>query len=89
VRKDPYANAHRVVPVVEKEAQNKGLYLNPLDYNQPLSKGIYQSKDIQRAEKAKQMQQLHNSKNQENTLNDAEGAKKLAPTSQLKPFTTK
>ena len=29
IRKDAYANAHRVQPVVEKEPENKGKYLNP------------------------------------------------------------
>jgi hypothetical protein len=31
IRKDAYANAHRVQPVVEKEAENKGKYLNPVE----------------------------------------------------------
>jgi len=40
VRKDKYAEAHRVVPEVEKEAEFKGRYLHPLEWNQPESKGI-------------------------------------------------
>lgn len=32
VRHDAYANAHRIVPVVEKEAKNKGKYLAPSVY---------------------------------------------------------
>ncbi|PZF72541.1 autotransporter outer membrane beta-barrel domain-containing protein [Taibaiella soli] len=31
IRQDAFANAHRVVPVVEKEAENKGKYLNPVE----------------------------------------------------------
>jgi hypothetical protein len=31
IRKDAYANAHRVQPEVEKEANNKGKYLNPVE----------------------------------------------------------
>lgn len=40
VRKDKYAEAHRVVSEVEKEPEFKGRYLHPLEWNQPESKGI-------------------------------------------------
>lgn len=32
VRHDKYADAHRVVPVVEKEKENRGKYLNPVEF---------------------------------------------------------
>jgi pyruvate formate-lyase activating enzyme-like uncharacterized protein len=35
VRKDPFANANRVVDVVEKPAQEKGTYLHPELYGMP------------------------------------------------------
>ncbi len=35
VRHDAYANAHRIVPEVEKESYNKGRYLDPADYGKP------------------------------------------------------
>ncbi|MBS1778015.1 MAG: hypothetical protein JST70_01735 [Bacteroidetes bacterium] len=47
IRKDPYANAHRVVEEVEKEAPNKGKYLHPVEYGQPASKGIDYDKLLQ------------------------------------------
>lgn len=37
IRQDAYANAHRVVPVVEKEAENKGKYLNPVELGKDAS----------------------------------------------------
>ncbi|MBE0650038.1 MAG: hypothetical protein IH595_04270 [Bacteroidales bacterium] len=40
IRHDPYANAHRVVPVVEKSAKEKGHYLDYKEYNQPFAKSI-------------------------------------------------
>lgn len=40
VRNDKYANAHRVVPEVEKEPQFKGHYLHAAEWNQPESKSI-------------------------------------------------
>lgn len=40
VRHDKFADAHRVVPEVEKEAAFKGRYLHPEEWNQPASKGI-------------------------------------------------
>jgi len=40
IRNDKYAQAHRVVAEVEKEADYKGYYLHPQEWNQPLSKGI-------------------------------------------------
>ncbi|MFZ1730459.1 MAG: hypothetical protein WBQ23_10265 [Bacteroidota bacterium] len=40
VRNDPYAQEHRVVPEVDKEPENRGSYLNPLEWKQPMEKGI-------------------------------------------------
>jgi hypothetical protein len=40
IRKDPYANAHRVVPEVDKVGQDVGKYLHPLEWGQPASKGV-------------------------------------------------
>lgn len=40
VRKDPYANANRVVDVVEKSAEEKGKYLHPELYGKPSKLGI-------------------------------------------------
>jgi len=40
VRKDVFANAHRVVPEVEKESANKGKYVHPLEYGKPESQQI-------------------------------------------------
>ena len=45
IRKDPYANAHRVQPVVEKSAKEKGHYLHYKEYNQPIEKSIRAVKD--------------------------------------------
>lgn len=38
VRQDPWANANRIVPEVEKPANERGTYLNPEVYGQPESK---------------------------------------------------
>lgn len=40
IRRDAYADAHRVIPEVEKEPANKGKYLHPVELGQPASKGI-------------------------------------------------
>jgi hypothetical protein len=40
VRHDKFADAHRVVPEVEKETEFKGYYLHPTEWNQPEAKGI-------------------------------------------------
>ncbi len=40
IRKDAYANAHRVVPEVEKEASNKGKYLTPAEFGKTQDKQI-------------------------------------------------
>jgi hypothetical protein len=40
IRNDKYAQAHRVVPVVDKEPQNKGKYLHPVENGKPASAGI-------------------------------------------------
>lgn len=41
IRQDAWANAHRIIPEVEKEAVNKGKYLTPEVFNQPKEKGIH------------------------------------------------
>jgi hypothetical protein len=40
VRKDKFANAHRVVPETAKEPANIGKYLHPSEFGKPLSDGI-------------------------------------------------
>jgi hypothetical protein len=40
IRKDPYANAHRIQPVEEKAKADRGRYLDPELYGQPRSKTI-------------------------------------------------
>lgn len=40
IRKDAYAEKHRVQVEVEKAPQDRGLYVNPDVYNQPADKGI-------------------------------------------------
>jgi hypothetical protein len=40
VRHDKWADAHRVVAEVEKETENKGKYLNPIEFGQPAEKQI-------------------------------------------------
>ncbi len=40
IRQDKYANAHRVVPEVEKEPEFKGRYLHAAEWGQPESKSI-------------------------------------------------
>ncbi|MES2703569.1 MAG: hypothetical protein V4649_13080 [Bacteroidota bacterium] len=40
IRKDTYANAHRVVPVTEKAAKDKGKYLNAKEFGKDPSKQI-------------------------------------------------
>ena len=40
VRQDAYAQKHRIPNTVEKEAENKGKYLNPESFDLPKSKGI-------------------------------------------------
>jgi len=40
VRQDSYANAHRVVPEVEKEPEFKGKYLYPVEMGKKISQGI-------------------------------------------------
>jgi hypothetical protein len=37
IRQDAYANAHRVQPEVDKEPENKGLYLHPLEMGKDVS----------------------------------------------------
>jgi hypothetical protein len=40
IRKDDYANAHRVVAEVDKSAADKGKYLYPLEAGKKIEKGI-------------------------------------------------
>lgn len=40
IRQDPYANANRIVPEVEKESKNKGKYLYPEVYGRSSEQGI-------------------------------------------------
>nr|MBP6624862.1 hypothetical protein [Chitinophagaceae bacterium] len=40
IRNDAYAEAHRIVPEVEKEKENQGKYLYPLEAGQAASKAI-------------------------------------------------
>lgn len=40
IRNDKYANAHRIVPEVEKEAAFKGLYLHAAEWGKPEEKSI-------------------------------------------------
>ncbi len=40
IRKDPFANAHRIVPEVEKEAGLKGYFLHPAENGQPVEKSL-------------------------------------------------
>ncbi|MBL7765594.1 MAG: hypothetical protein JNJ58_05845 [Chitinophagaceae bacterium] len=43
IRQDDFANAHRVVPEVEKEEENKGKYLYPIEAGRPIGEGIGQN----------------------------------------------
>ena len=40
VRKDKFANTHRIIPVVKKNHEEKGKYLHPAEWSQPENKGI-------------------------------------------------
>jgi len=40
VRNDKFAQAHRIQPVVDKEANNKGKYLHPVEFGKPIEQGI-------------------------------------------------
>lgn len=48
IRKDPYANAHRIPNEVDKPPHERGKYLHPELYDLPPSKGIVQSQMIER-----------------------------------------
>jgi trimeric autotransporter adhesin len=39
IRKDAWANAHRIVPEVEKEPEMQGRYLHPVELGKSISKG--------------------------------------------------
>lgn len=47
IRKDPYANAHRIPNEVDKPPHERGKYLHPELYDLPPSKGIVQSQMIE------------------------------------------
>jgi hypothetical protein len=53
IRQDPYANAHRIPVEQDKPANEKGKYLYPTEYGQPLSSGI----DYQRQQQMQQGRQ--------------------------------
>jgi len=57
VRQDAWANAHRVVPEVEKESFNKGKYLNPEELGKPKSQQIGRFKQPNSAAAAKKVLQ--------------------------------
>jgi hypothetical protein len=46
VRKDPYAEKHRIKDVVEKVGAEKGNYIHPELYHQPMEKGLYKGPQI-------------------------------------------
>ena len=48
IRKDPYANAHRILVEEEKSSQERGYYLHPDVYNQPAEKAISNVKGRQK-----------------------------------------
>ena len=41
IRNDPYSQKNRIVPVMEKEAKDRGLYIHPEAYNQDESKSMF------------------------------------------------
>ncbi len=47
IRKDAYANEHRIKDVVEKTGGEKGKYIHPELFNQPAEKGIFYRKPIE------------------------------------------
>jgi len=48
VRKDPYAEHHRSLAEVRKEAKDRGKYLHPREWGKPLSKGIAWEENAQK-----------------------------------------
>ena len=48
VRNDPYAVANRIVVEEDKPEDERGYYLHPLAYGQPVEKGVEQMKDSKR-----------------------------------------
>jgi len=61
IRKDPLANANRVVPEVEKEPKAKGYYLQPAAYKQPIEKSL--TKHLAETEKAEAREQAKAQRN--------------------------
>ncbi len=47
IRQDAWANEHRIIPEVEKEAKNKGKYLTPEVFKQPKEKAINYVKPLE------------------------------------------
>jgi hypothetical protein len=41
IRKDPYAQAHPIIPEVDKPGAEKGTYLHPELYGQPATKAVH------------------------------------------------
>jgi hypothetical protein len=61
IRKDPFANANRVVAEVEKEPQAKGYYLHPAAYRQPVEKSLV--KHVVETQKAEALEQAKAQRN--------------------------
>ena len=63
IRNDPYSNDHRIVPVVDKPANEKGYYLHPESFGQDASKAIYKPMNSvdykKRIEEAKNLKSSH------------------------------
>ena len=53
VRNDKYMAAHPALAEVDKEAENKGMYLQPAEWNQPAEKGINYKSNHPELEKPK------------------------------------
>ncbi|MBS1588938.1 MAG: collagen-like protein [Bacteroidetes bacterium] len=60
IRQDKYANAHRVVPEVNKEPENVGKYLHPLEWGVEAKKGIdYENNNVKPQSAQKQSTENH------------------------------
>ena len=57
IRKDPYANAHRVQVEQEKQGSKKGKYLHPTEYGFPQSMGIDFEQQMQIEKEKRQMEE--------------------------------
>lgn len=47
IRKDAWANAHRIIPEVQKEQKDKGKFLSPELFGQPKENGIHYVKSLE------------------------------------------